>query len=63
MKAIHKDQLTWTQLSDLKFWDNEVAKRYGIRAIPQNLLIDPGRKIVAKNIWGGLPKTLEKLIK
>jgi peroxiredoxin len=32
MKAIHDDQLTWTQVSDLKFWDNEVAKQYGIQA-------------------------------
>jgi peroxiredoxin len=52
LKAIHDDGLTWTQVSDLKFWDNEVAKMYGIRAIPQNLLIDPSGKIVAKNIRG-----------
>ncbi len=52
MKAIHDDDLTWTQLSDLKFWDNEVAKQYGIRAIPQNLLIDPQGKIIAKNLRG-----------
>jgi hypothetical protein len=52
MKAIHDDNLTWTQLSDLKFWDNEVAKQYGIRAIPQNLLIDPQGKIIAKNLRG-----------
>lgn len=52
MKAIHDDKLDWTQLSDLKFWDNEVAKQYGIKAIPQNLLIDPEGKIVAKNLRG-----------
>lgn len=52
IKAIHDDKLEWTQLSDLKFWDNEVAKQYGIKAIPQNLLVDPDGKIVAKNLRG-----------
>ena len=52
MAAIHKDELTWTHVSDLKYWDNEVAKQYGIRAIPQNLLIDPQGKIIAKNLRG-----------
>ena len=52
MKAIHDDNLTWTQVSDLKYWDNEVAKLYGINAIPQNLLIDPHGKIIAKNLRG-----------
>lgn len=52
LRAIHKDNLTWAHVSDLKFWDNEVAKQYGIRAIPQNFLIGPDGKIVAKNVRG-----------
>jgi len=52
LKAIHDDKLTWTHVSDLKFWDNAVAKQYGIQAIPQNLLIDPTGKIVAKDLRG-----------
>jgi len=52
MDAIHKDGLWWTQVSDLKFWDNAVAKQYGIRAIPQNFLLDPSGKIIDKNIKG-----------
>ncbi|GAB3809769.1 TlpA disulfide reductase family protein [Spirosoma humi] len=52
LRAIHKDGLDWTQVSDLKFWDNEVAKQYGIRSIPQNFLIGPDGKIVAKNVRG-----------
>jgi peroxiredoxin len=52
LKAIHDDQLTWTHVSDLKFWDNAVAKQYGIQAIPQNLLIDPSGKIIGKNLRG-----------
>jgi peroxiredoxin len=52
LKAIHDDGLGWTQVSDLKFWNNEVAKQYGIKAIPQNLLLDPEGKIIAKNLRG-----------
>lgn len=52
LKAIHDDGLTWTQVSDLKFWDNDVAKQYGIRAIPQNLLLDTEGKIIGKNLHG-----------
>ncbi|MBK6825405.1 MAG: TlpA family protein disulfide reductase [Chitinophagaceae bacterium] len=52
MKAIHDDKLEWTHVSDLQFWNNEVAKQYGIKAIPQNLLLDPDGKIIAKNLRG-----------
>jgi peroxiredoxin len=52
LKAIHQDQLTWTQVSDLKFWNNAVAKLYGIQAIPQNFLLDKEGKIIAVNIKG-----------
>jgi len=63
LKAIEKDGLTWTHVSDLKFWDNEVAKLYGVRGIPQNYLIDPNGKIVAKNLRGEqLMKTLEEIL-
>ncbi len=63
LSAIHHDILTWTQVSDLKFWDNEVAKLYGIRAIPQNFLIDPSGKIIAKNIRGEeLNKKLQEVL-
>jgi peroxiredoxin len=50
--AIQKDGLTWTQVSDLKFWNSQVAKDYGVNAIPQNFLLDPQGKIVAKNLRG-----------
>lgn len=48
--AIKADGLTWTQVSDLKFWENAVALKYGIRSIPQNFLVDPRGKIIAKNL-------------
>lgn len=52
IEAINFDQLQWTQLSDLKFWSNEVAIKYGIQSIPQNFLVDPNGKIVGKNLRG-----------
>jgi len=64
MKAIHDDNLTWTHVSDLKFWKNEVAVQYGIQAIPQNYLIDPQGKIIGKNLRGeALNKKLEEIFK
>lgn len=52
LDAIKEDKLTWTHVSDLKFWDNEVAKMYKIQGIPQNILVDPNGKIIAKNLRG-----------
>ncbi len=63
LAAIHKDGLTWTQVSDLKYWDNAVAKQYAIRAIPQNFLIDPSGKIIGKNLSGeDLVNKLEEVL-
>ncbi|HLX93292.1 MAG TPA: TlpA disulfide reductase family protein [Puia sp.] len=52
LQAIKEDNLTWTHVSDLKFWNNDVALKYHIVSIPQNFLIDPKGKIVAKNLRG-----------
>jgi peroxiredoxin len=52
IKAIHDDNLAWTHVSDLKFWQNEAAAKYKIESIPQNYLIDPQGKIIARNLRG-----------
>ncbi|MDB5125958.1 TlpA disulfide reductase family protein [Mucilaginibacter sp.] len=52
LKAIHKDGLTWTQVSDLQFWKSKTAELYAVRGIPQNFLIDPNGKIIGKNLRG-----------
>lgn len=52
VKAVQDDHLVWTQVSDLKGWKNEAAILYSVRAIPQNFLVGPDGKIVAKNIRG-----------
>jgi len=63
LKAIHDDHLTWTHVSDLKFWNNAVARKYDINAIPANLLIGPDGKIIARNLHEReLAKKLSELL-
>jgi peroxiredoxin len=52
LNAIKADGLTWTHVSDLKYWNNAAATLYFVDSIPQNFLIDPQGKIVAKNLRG-----------
>jgi len=52
LKAIDSDGLVWTQVSDLKGWDNEAAKLYDVKSIPQNFLIDPNGVVIGKNLRG-----------
>jgi peroxiredoxin len=63
LEAIKTDQLAWTQVSDLKGWESSVAMLYGVRAIPQNFLVNPEGKIIAANLVGEeLDKFLEKTL-
>jgi peroxiredoxin len=63
LQAIHADNLTWTQVSDLKQFQNAVAELYHIKEIPQNILIDPSGKIVGKNLRGdALEQKLNELL-
>jgi peroxiredoxin len=62
--AIKADNLTWTHVSDLQYWQNAVAKLYHIEGIPANLLIDPNGKIIARDIRGEeLQKKLQEVLK
>ncbi|GGB81553.1 TlpA disulfide reductase family protein [Dyadobacter sediminis] len=47
LKAIVKDGLTWTQLSDLQGWSNEASTLYNVQFIPKNYLIGPDGVIIA----------------
>ena len=61
-KAIEKDGLPWTHVSDLNGWNNEVAQLYGIRAVPASFLIDPQGVIIAQGLRGEvLNKKLEEI--
>jgi peroxiredoxin len=63
LEAIKADNLTWTHVSDLQYWNNAVAQLYHIQSIPANFLIDPTGKIVARDIRGEeLQHTLEKVL-
>ena len=52
LNAIKKDGLAWTNVSDLQFWNNAAAALYHVQGIPQNFLIDPNGKIIARNLRG-----------
>jgi thiol-disulfide isomerase/thioredoxin len=64
LQAIAQDELSWTHVSDLGFWNNAVAKLYRIQSIPQNFLLDPDGKIIGKNLRGEtLDNFLSQVIK
>jgi len=52
VEAIEADQLTWTHVSDLAYWDSEAGKLYGINSIPHSVLLDENGIIIAKNLSG-----------
>jgi peroxiredoxin len=52
IKAIKKDGLNWTQVSDLKGWQASAASLYGVKGIPMNYLLDKNGIIVAKGLRG-----------
>lgn len=51
-KGIEDDKLTWTHVSDLKYWDCAPAKMYAVSAIPANFLLDENGIIVGHNLRG-----------
>jgi peroxiredoxin len=59
LEAIKKDNLTWTHVSDLKYWNNEVAVKFGIQSIPANFLIDPNGVVIARDVRG---EDLERIV-
>jgi peroxiredoxin len=52
VKAIADDGLTWTHVSDLKYFNSVAAELYQIEAIPATYMIDPDGKIIAKDLRG-----------
>ncbi len=64
LRAIRNDHLTWTHVSDLKFWQSAAAQLYGVQAIPATFLLDKEGKIIAKNLRGeALEQKLEEILK
>jgi thiol-disulfide isomerase/thioredoxin len=64
-KAIEQDGLKWKwHVSDLKHWNSEAGRLYGVSSIPMSFLIDPNGVIIAKNLRGlGLHQELDKYVK
>ena len=52
IKAIEKDQLSWYNISNLKFWQEPIAKLYGVNSIPATFIIDKNGILVAKKLRG-----------
>ena len=64
IRAIKKDKLAWTELSDLQGWKSETTIAYGIKGIPFNVLLDKNGTIIAKNLRGaGLQDKLKAIFK
>lgn len=62
-KAVQDDKLTWKHISDLQHWNNGAATVYGIKAIPQNVLVDPNGIIIGRNLHGEeLNKKLQEVL-
>ncbi|SHG14847.1 Thioredoxin-like [Flavobacterium fluvii] len=51
-EAIAKDRLTWTHVSNLKFWDEPIAAQYKVQSIPATFILDASGKVVAKDLRG-----------
>lgn len=64
LKAIKDDGLHWTNLSDLLGRNSPVFLKYYVPGIPDNYLIDPNGKIIAKDLHGDyLITKLSELLK
>ena len=51
-KAITDDEMDWYHVSNLQFWDDPIARSYGVRSIPTTFLLDENGVIIAKNLRG-----------
>jgi len=51
-KAIAQDHLTWSHMSDLKYWNSQAVETFGFQGIPFNVLVDPSGKVIAQELRG-----------
>ncbi len=50
LDAIKTDKLSWTNVSDLSYWNSAPANLYNVRYIPQNVFVDAEGKILARRL-------------
>jgi peroxiredoxin len=64
VQAIQKDNLSWTQVSDLQEWNSIAVSTFNFNSIPFNVLLDPEGKIIAQSLRGNeLEKKLGEVLK
>ena len=51
-KAVEKDGITWSQVSDLEGVDSPIATKYGVYATPTTFLIDSSGVVIGKDLRG-----------
>ena len=52
VKAIADDKMDWYHVSNLKYWQDPIARMYNVKSIPATFLIDENGTIIAKNLRG-----------
>ncbi|MGZ5134770.1 MAG: peroxiredoxin family protein [Flavitalea sp.] len=52
LEAVQLDQLTWTHVSDLAYWDSKAVEIFKFEGIPFNVLVDPNGTVIAENLRG-----------
>lgn len=52
IKAIADDKMDWYHVSNLKFWQDPIARQYNVRSIPATFLLDENGVIIDKNLRG-----------
>ena len=50
VKAIEQDHLDWYHVSNLKYWQDPIAREYNVRSIPATFVLDKNGVIRAKNL-------------
>lgn len=63
-KGIGQLNITWPQMSDLKYWESKSVDIYAIRSIPHLMLVDENGTIVARGLHGNeLKDKISQLLK
>lgn len=64
LTAIQQDNLTWTHISDLQFWQSAAARTYNVSSIPKSFLLDKEGRIIAMDLRGpALDAKLSEILK